>query len=265
MNARPYRPAALGRGWLCAAILALLIAPALAAEPQRLLLIGQGPDGHPRGTHQYESGLKLLSELLSGTSGLSVQTVKADEPWTDGPRQLAECDGAVLFLAEGARWLQADPRRHAAFMRLAQRGGGLSALHWATGTKSAEPIAAFVALWGGCHGGPDRKYQVFDDAQLTLPAPSHPIVAGLADFRAHDEFYYRLKFTTDKGLQPLVDVAVDGQQQTVAWCWNRPDGGRSFGFTGLHFHDNWQRPEYRKLVSQGVLWTMRLWPAAGAD
>jgi hypothetical protein len=23
----------------------------------------------------------------------------------------------------------------------------------------------------------------------------------------------------------------------------------------LHFHDNWKRPEYRRLVAQGVLWS----------
>ena len=44
----------------------------------------------------------------------------------------------------------------------------------------------------------------------------------------------------------------------VAWCWERPDKGRSFGFSGLHFHANWKLLEYRRLVSQGVLWTLKL-------
>jgi hypothetical protein len=43
----------------------------------------------------------------------------------------------------------------------------------------------------------------------------------------------------------------------VAWCWERPDRGRSFGFSGLHFHDNWRLTEYRRLVAQGVLWTLK--------
>ena len=38
----------------------------------------------------------------------------------------------------------------------------------------------------------------------------------------------------------------------------REGGGRSFGFSGLHFHENWQIPEYRRLVAQGVLWTLDL-------
>ena len=32
---------------------------------------------------------------------------------------------------------------------------------------------------------------------------------------------------------------------------------RSFGFSGLHFHDNWQQADYRRLVAQGVLWTLK--------
>jgi hypothetical protein len=36
----------------------------------------------------------------------------------------------------------------------------------------------------------------------------------------------------------------------------RPGGGRAFGFSGLHFHANWRRAEYRRLVTQGVLWTL---------
>jgi hypothetical protein len=40
--------------------------------------------------------------------------------------------------------------------------------------------------------------------------------------------------------------------------WDRPDGGRSFGYVGLHFHANWQRAEYQRLVTQAILWALRL-------
>src|SRR5260221_635637 len=42
------------------ALAALLTASAVAQEsrtPRRLLLLGQGPDGHPRATHEYFAGL----------------------------------------------------------------------------------------------------------------------------------------------------------------------------------------------------------------
>lgn len=251
-NTRLLRRAAL-QAFLSA--IALALCADLRGAEKTLLLIGQGPDGHPRGTHEYVEGLRLLGEAIDKTPGVTVRRVKADGPWPEGPEQIAVADGVVLFLAEGAKWAVADPRRHEALVRLAQRGGGLAALHWALGTKSAEPIEPFLKLLGGCHGGPDRKYQVLE-TDLHRVDPTHPITSGLADFRAHDEFYYRLKFTSDAGLQPLVQAMIEGERHTVAWCWQRPDGGRSFGFTGLHFHDNWQRPEYRSLVRQGVLWTL---------
>jgi type 1 glutamine amidotransferase len=55
-----------------------------------------------------------------------------------------------------------------------------------------------------------------------------------------------------------VNAVIDGEAHTVAWALEREGGGRSFGFSGLHFHENWQLPEYRRLVTQAVLWTLDL-------
>ena len=115
-----------------------------------------------------------------------------------------------------------------------------------------------MTLLGGCHGGPDRKYQVVE-TDLRVVDPSHPIAEGIKDFRVRDEFYYQLKFVAPADrVRPILQAMIDGQPQTVAWAFERPDGGRSFGFSGLHFDDNWNLPEYRALVSQAVLWTLKL-------
>lgn len=229
---------------------------------KKLVLLAQGPDGHPPGTHEYETGLKILQKLLANQSKLDVTLVRADEPWRDGPDVLAKADGAVVFLSEGAKWASADPKRLAALKDLAKRGGGLSVIHWGMGTKDAKNIEPFVALFGGCHGGPTRKYKVLE-TKLTLPNPKHPVVNGLKDMPARDEYYYKLWLA--KGVVPIVQAEIDGQKETVAWALERPEGGRSFGFSGLHFHENWRMPEYRRLVLQGVLWTMgQPIPAAGS-
>jgi hypothetical protein len=246
------------------AILALAITFASSAvargdEPKKkLLLIGQGPDGHPVETHEYVAGLRVLGKCLEPMSGLEVSTVRADGPWKEGPELIDRADGVVLYLAEGAKWVQADPKRSEAFARLAKRGGGIVALHWALGTREAKPIADFVKLVGGCHGGPDRKYAVVE-TKLEVADVEHPIVRGIAHFTAKDEFYYRLKFVEpEKSVTPLLTAIIDGKKETVAWCWERPDKGRSFGFSGFHFHANWRLPEYRRLVSQGLLWTVNV-------
>lgn len=238
----------------------------LAAEPtrpQRVLLLHQLPDGHPATTHEYVAGLKILHQLLRSQPVFDVRMIAADEPWSDGPEQLDGADGVVVFLAAGAQWLSKDASRLAAFQRLAERKGGLSCLHWGMGTKSAEPIAPFVTLFGGCHGGPDRKYQVLE-TELSPVASGHPIQQGITAITVQDEFYYALKFASDPSPVPVMQAQIDGGPQTVAWAWERSDGGRSFGFSGLHYHRNWERPEYRRLVTQGVLWSLgRPIPEAG--
>jgi type 1 glutamine amidotransferase len=231
---------------------------AAAQAPKTVLLLAQGPDGHPPKTHEYKLGQQILQKLLAKTPEIETKIVFADEPWREGPELLAKADGAVLFLAEGAKWLHQDAKRRAAFQDLAQRGGGLAALHWAMGTRDAKNIAGWVELFGGCHGGPDRKYKVLA-TDVKVAAPSHEVARGLKDFKARDEFYYRLKFPpAAKGLAPILRADIDDQAETVCWAWQRPDGGRSFGFSGLHFHENWEMPEYRRLVAQGVLWSMRV-------
>jgi hypothetical protein len=240
---------------------ALARAPATAAEPtapRRLLLLGQGPDGHPRTTHEYVAGLRIVKKCLDRVDGIEARPVDADEPFRNGPDLIDKADGVVLFLSEGAKWLQQDEARLAAFQRLAARGGAFVGLHWATGCREARYVEKYVELFGGCHGGPDRKYAVVTTT-TEIADVKHPIVTAVKPVTLEDEFYYRLKFARPDGsIIPLLRVPIDGEPHTVAWAWERPDKGRSFGFTGLHFHRNWSEPAYRRLVAQGIVWTLKL-------
>src|SRR5215813_1701900 len=92
-----------------AAAAVLLVGPA-AAAPKKLLLIGQGPDGHPPQSHEYVAGLKVLHKCLANVPNLELTQLRADEPWKEGPELMERADGVVLYLAEGAKWLQADPK-----------------------------------------------------------------------------------------------------------------------------------------------------------
>jgi hypothetical protein len=61
-----------------------------------------------------------------------------------------------------------------------------------------------------------------------------------------------------RGSNPTVMAAVKAREkQHVAWAYERPDGGRGFGFTGGHFHKNWQQDDFRKLVLNALVWTAR--------
>jgi hypothetical protein len=50
-----------------------------------------------------------------------------------------------------------------------------------------------------------------------------------------------------KGPYPHIQAAK-GRTETMMWAVKRPDGGRGFGFTGGHFHDNWGNNDFRKVV-----------------
>ena len=224
---------------------------------KRDLLLGQRPDTHPKTTHEYMAGIRLIAKFLNDLGKYKVIIEQADNPWNSGPELLDGADAAVLFLTEGATWVSEEKERLAAFERLSKRGGGLSALHWGMGTREAEPIPDFVSLFGGCHGGPDRKYKV-DDFQLVPSLTPHPVLYGINPFHAHDELYYALKFPAHRrGHTVLMNAQIGQENYAVAWAWQREDDGRSFGFSGLHFHQNWERIEYRRLVIQGIMWTLK--------
>jgi len=239
---------------LLACVLATIV-PLHAAQPKRLLIVGQGTDGHPPTTHEFMAGASVLAELLKSHKDVQTTVVKADEPWSDGPKLIDQSDGIALLVTQGAQWMQTDPQRHAALKRLAARGGAVVALHWSVGAKDAKYIQGQLDLLGATRGGPQRKYLVLA-TELKRVAPEHPIMRGVGDIPVYDEIYYALDRVT--GIQPLFTSRIEGKDEMAAWSWERPDGGRSFGFVGLHFHSNWQLPAYRRFVVQGVLWSLKL-------
>ncbi|MBI3880689.1 MAG: ThuA domain-containing protein [Verrucomicrobia bacterium] len=233
------------------------------AKPRRLLIVGQGPDGHPPTTHEFMPGAKVLAELLKPFPEIQTTIANADEPWPEGPKLIDAADGIAMFVTQGAQWMQDDPARRAALKRLAARGGAVIALHWSVGAKDAKYIQGQLDLLGGTRGGEQRKYQKLE-VELKRADPKHPILSGLGDFKVFDEFYYALD--RSPGITPLFTANIDGHDETVAWSWDRPDGGRAFGFVALHFHSNWQLPAYRRFVVQGVLWSLKLpVPAGGVN
>ncbi len=249
-------------------LLLLALPSAVLAAPKHLLIVGQSPDGHPPTTHEFMAGARLLQKLLAPFSDeVETTVVKADEPWPEGPGLIDAADGIALFVTQGGRWMQTDPARYAALKRLAERKGGIAAFHWSVGAYDPQFIPGQVALLGGSRGGPQRKYKVLDnDVHLSVAERAHPVLRGLSDFHINDEFYYHLDLAAPSpAFHPLLTTPIDGNEEVIGWAVDRADGGRSFGYVGMHFHSNWARPEYRRLAVQAALWTLGLpIPEAGA-
>ncbi|MBX9654886.1 ThuA domain-containing protein [bacterium] len=239
------------------AAIVLCVTSAFAEKDKHLLLIGQGPDGHPPTTHEFMAGVRIMEHLMRDIPNLVVTTAKADEPWPEGPALIDRADAIVLFLTQGGMWMRSNPERYAAIERLAARGGGIMALHWAVGAKDAAYIETSLRFTGACHGGPDRMY-VKREGTLHVKEPIHPIATGVNDVTLLEEFYYRLKTVkASPAIQPVLVVDIDGKEETAAWAWERPDGGRSFGFVGLHYHKNWEQKDYRRMVKNAILWILK--------
>jgi hypothetical protein len=52
----------------------------------------------------------------------------------------------------------------------------------------------------------------------------------------------------------------------MMWTFDRPDGGRSFGFTGGHKHVNWSNNNWRKVVLNAIVWIAKAdVPASGIE
>mgnify|MGYP003639200702 FL=1 len=107
--------------------------------------------------------------------------------------------------------------------------------------------------------------------------PEHPISQGVKPFSINDEWYYHMRFQPEmKNVQPILTAVPPketlsrpdgahsgnpdvrktvGQPQHMAWAYERPDGGRGFGFTGGHYHWNWGHNDFRKLVLNAIAWT----------
>ena len=53
-------------------------------------------------------------------------------------------------------------------------------------------------------------------------------------------------------------IAESGRAETMMWVYERPDGGRSFGFTGGHTHANWGDVNQRRIMLNALLWLAKV-------
>ncbi len=110
--------------------------------------------------------------------------------------------------------------------------------------------------------------------------PKHPVTQGVEPFTINDEWYYNIRFPEGmSGVTPLLVATPPdasrrtpdakshpGRAEVVAWAVERPDGGRGFGFTGGHNHENWGNEAFRRLVLNSLLWTAKAdIPAGGVQ
>jgi type 1 glutamine amidotransferase len=272
------------------AILAAAVVTALPVRgaDKRIVLIA-GKPSHPPGMHEFRAGSLLLQRALAGVPGISVQVYDGGWPskMVDGARvdDDAALDGAdaVLIYADGGRGNPAiQGNRIAVLDALAAKGVGLGFAHYAVEVPAAPPGDAMLRWIGGFY---EDHYSV--NPMWTPPfdkLPDHPVTRGVKPFATHDEWYFNMRWSTDPAVQKRVTpilvatpsddvrdgpyvspkgpydhiIAASGRAETMMWVFERPDGGRGFGFTGGHTHANWGDPNERKIVLNALLWLAKV-------
>ena len=53
-------------------------------KPARVLLLWHSPDGHPRTTHEYQAGMRIIARQLQRHRGIQALLVQANDPWPEG-------------------------------------------------------------------------------------------------------------------------------------------------------------------------------------
>lgn len=221
------------------------------ARRRRILLIPTKYD-HAYATHMYVEVCRLLAACLNETDGIEA-TVSPELDWPANPDLLRDVN-AIVFYSKPAGDILLAPERRKQTEELLKRGVGFSAIHWATGAE-VNVGPEYQEILGGWFNFAHSGLTV-TNRPLIQTLPDHPICRGWKTWDLRDEFYVNLKFSPRA--QPVLTVSFDGKDQTVGWVLERKDGGRSFGCTLGHFHDNYYIPEFRKLLVNGILWTAKV-------
>jgi hypothetical protein len=78
-------------------------------------------------------------------------------------------------------------------------------------------------------------------------------------FTYEDEFCPTLIFTKDaQRIVPILRAKVPKESPSdhiLEWAYERPNGDRSFGFTGGHYLAAFDQPQIRKMLLNAICWT----------
>ena len=268
----------VGIVWALACVLVLgLAVPGFTAEGDKKIVFVAGTPSHAPGDHEHRAGCMLLAKKLEETiDGLTTEVTHYG--WPKDESIFEGADTVVLYCDGGAGHM-ANPH-HEKVKSMMDSGVGLVCLHYAVEFPKGKTGDRFIQLLGGYfepHWSVNPHWKA-DFKEI----PNHPITKGVTPFRINDEWYFNMRFMPDmKGVTPILSAVPPastmnrddgphsgnpavrkmveaGEQQHVAWAYERPEGGRSFGFTGGHYHKTWLDNNARKLVLNAILWTANM-------
>lgn len=252
-----------------------MVGAAWGGEGTKKILLIAGRGSHGFGSHAYKAACMLLAKQLNAAK-CGVEAIP-HHGWPEDPKALDDAAAVFLCCDGGASRLVGG---HVDAMdKLVARGGGVGCLHY-TLAEPVGPKADRLRHWIG--GAYETHWSVNPSWEAHFTQfPDHPVARGVKPFRIFDEWYYHMRFPPEmKGVTPILSAvppdrtrkgkdgahsgnphvrARMGKAEHVAWVYERPGGGRGFGFTGAHFHWNFGNDGFRTVLLNALVWI------AGAD
>jgi type 1 glutamine amidotransferase len=245
----------------------------LFAADKKIVLIA-GKPSHGPGEHEHNAGVLLLQKCLNEIPGIKTEVHL--NGWPEDDHFFDGAAAIVLYTDGGPDHPALQDDRLKKLDSLMKKGVGLACLHYATEPTIEKGEKEFLDWIGGAFeiNWSVNPHWNADFSKL----PKHSITRGVKPFHISDEWYFHLRFRDGmKGVTPIlsavppastmnrgegehegnpaVRAAVKrGDLETVAWAATRKNGGRGFGFTGAHVHNNWGNENFRKIVLNAILW-----------
>jgi hypothetical protein len=266
---------------LCSLTCLVSLSVTSIGQDRRIVFLAGRPS-HGYGSHEHLAGSRIIADAIQKSApGIKCEVYPGG--WPENDKVLEGADAIVMY-ADGGGGHPALGHLDVLGKHMA-RGAGFACLHYAVEVPKDKGGPEFLK-WLGGYFETDWSVNPHWDANYTS-LPEHPATRGVKPFVANDEWYFHMRFQPDmKGVTPLLSAVPpestmnrpDGPHsgnpavrkevaerlpQHMAWVYERADGGRSFGFTGGHYHWNWGREEILKLVCNSICWTAKAEIPAG--
>jgi len=254
---------------------------------RRKIVMLAGKQSHGPGDHEFNAGCLLLKKCLD-ESMPNVVTATYKNGWAEDPTALDNVDVVMSYADGGGGHPVIQSNRTAIINHLTSKGVGIVLAHYAVEVPKERGGPDFLN-WIGGYFETNWSVNPHWEAEV-LPLPKHPIANGVQPFKLNDEWYFHMRFRPEmQGVTPIVSAVApestmnrkdgphsgnpdvrktvaDKLPQHLAWAYERPDGGRGFGYTGGHFHKNWGDDNNRKLFLNALVWAAKLdVPTSGVE
>ncbi len=269
---------------------AVLLTVSVQAADRKLVMIA-GPVSHPPLMHEFKAGSMLLQKRLDTVPGL--KTVLVTNGWptklVDGKKVddnsvFEGADAVFIYSDGGAKHPAVQNDRLEVLRALMKKGVSLGLAHYAVEVLAENGGSEWKEWVGGYYENAFSCNPIWDANYESMPV--HAITRGVKPFQTKDEWYFNMRFRDGKaGVKDILVAtpsdavrdgpyvsprgpyphiqAAKGKPETMMWAVERADGGRGFGFTGGHFHLNWQNEDQRRLILNALVWLAKLEVPAG--